>query len=339
VSNATRGTDAFVCQPGDREGVFSGHAARAIAIDIGGAHAACAVVESVATFATARVAIQDASSIETHLPAVADAVRRVLERSGTAASDCVGVALSFPGIVDSGAGRILSTPQGKYADARELDLALWCRTEFSLPLRIENDARMALLGERFAGAARGCDDIVMMTLGTGVGAAAMVEGRLIRGKHFQGGCLGGHLPVVWNGRQCICGNVGCVEAEASTWALPEICACWPQYAESALAREPRIDFETLFRCAREGDAAAGQIRERCVRIWAAGIVGLIHAYDPERVLLGGAVMGSADDILPTVREHVRAHAWTPWGEVEICAGELGSDAALLGAIPLLSETC
>jgi len=313
--------------------------ARAIAIDIGGAHAACAVVESGAILAAACVPIQDASSVETHLPVVADAVRHVLKHAGMAASDCVGVALSFPGIVDSGAGRILSTPQGKYADARGLDLAHWCRTSFCLPLRIENDARMALLGERFAGAARGCDDIVMMTLGTGVGAAAMMEGRLIRGKHFQGGCLGGHLPVVWNGRRCVCGNVGCVEAEASTWALPEICASWPKYAESALALDPRIDFETLFRCARAGDAAAGEIRDRCLRIWAAGIVGLIHAYDPERVVLGGAVMGSADDILPSLRKHVHAHAWTPWGEVEIRAGELGSDAGLLGAIPLLSETC
>jgi glucokinase len=313
--------------------------ARAIAIDIGGTHAACAIVDAGKILASERVAIDDAALIEGHLPAVAQAVRSALEGARTSASDCVGVALSFPGIVDANAGRILSTPRGKYSDACRVDLAHWCRTEFRLPLRVENDARMALLGERSAGTARGCDDIVMMTLGTGVGAAAMMEGRLVRGKHFQGGCLGGHLPVIYDGRQCICGNVGCVEAEASTWALPEICATWPQYAESALASEPRTNFETLFRCAHAGDAVAIQIRERCLRIWAAGIVGLIHAYDPERVVLGGAVMRSADDILLSLREHVHAHAWTPWGEVDIRAGELGSDAGLLGGIPLLSEKC
>jgi glucokinase len=248
------------------------------------------------------------------------------------------VALSFPGIVDPSTARVLSTPRGKYADAGRLDLAHWFGTEFGLPLRVENDARMALLGERFAGAARGFDDVVMVTLGTGVGAAAMMGGRLVRGKHFQGGCLGGHLPVVWNGRRCICGNVGCIEAEASTWALPEICASWPRFGESALAREPQIDFETLFRCSRAGDPAAIEIRERCLGIWAAGIVGLIHAYDPEAVVLGGAVMRRADDILPSLRGHVHAHAWTPWGEVDIRAAALGSDAGLLGAIPLLSET-
>jgi glucokinase len=313
--------------------------AKAIAIDIGGSHASCAIVAAGEILAAERVPIHDTALLETHLPAVADAVRRSLRRAGMVALDCAGVALSFPGIVDSGAGRVLSTPRGKYADARRLDLAHWCLKEFCLPLRVENDARMALLGERFAGAARGFDDIVMMTLGTGVGAAAMMEGRLVRGKHFQGGCLGGHLPVVWKGRRCICGNIGCIEAEASTWALPEICASWPRYAESALAREPRIDFEALFRCSRAGDSVAIRIRKRCMRIWAAGIVGLIHAYDPERVVLGGGVMRSADDVLPSLREYVQEHAWTPWGTVDIRAAELGSDAGLWGAIPLLSEAC
>jgi glucokinase len=312
---------------------------KAIAIDIGGGHAACAIVEPGKILAAENISIRDTASLETLLPEVAKAIRDALSRAGLVASNCAGVALSFPGIVDSTAGRILSTPRDKYTDAARLDLAHWCRVEFCLPLQIENDARMALLGERFAGAARGCDDIVMMTLGTGVGAAAMIEGRLIRGRHFQGGCLGGHLPVVLKGRRCICGNIGCIEAEASTWALPEVCASWPRYAESALAREPQIDFETLFRCARSGDSVAIRVRKRCLRIWAAGIVGLIHAYDPERVILGGAVMRSAEDILPSLQEYVHSHAWTPWGAVDIGAADLGSDAGLWGAVPLLSEPC
>ncbi len=307
---------------------------KAIAIDIGGTHTACAIVESGEILAAERVPIDDAAWLENHLPVVADAVRRALGRAGMLASDCAGVALSFPGIVDPRTGRVLSTPRGKYADAGRLDLAEWCRTEFGLPLRVENDARMALLGERFAGAARGFDDIVMVTLGTGVGAAAMMEGRLVRGKHFQGGCLGGHLPVAWNGRSCICGNVGCVEAEASTWALPEICASWPRWRASRESTS-RLSFVA----AAPATPPRVGIRERCLGIWAAGIVGLIHAYDPEEVVLGGAVMRSADDILPSLREHVHAHAWTPWGKVEIRAAALGSDAGLWGAIPLLSETC
>ncbi len=77
-----------------------------------------------------------------------------------------------------------------------------------------------------------------------------------------------------------------------------------------------------------------------MRIWAAGIVGLFLAFDTERVVLGGGVMRSADDVLPSLREYVQEHAWTPWGTVDIRAAELGSDAGLWGsAIPLLSEAC
>ncbi len=78
---------------------------------------------------------------------------------------------------------------------------------------------MALLGERYAGAGRGFDDIVMTTLGTGIGGAAMIGGKLLRGKHAQAGCLGGHIPVKFGGRQCTCGAIGCAEAEASGWSF------------------------------------------------------------------------------------------------------------------------
>ena len=245
--------------------------------------------------------------------------------------------MSFPGIVDPFIGQILSTPRGKYDDSCDLDLPAWCREHFALRFRVENDARMALLGERYAGAARGFDDVVTVTLGTGVGGAAMIGGRLLRGKHFQAGCLGGHLPVAFAGRECICGAIGCVEAEASTWALPAICKAWPGYAESELARERPLDFGALFRCCEAQDRVSIEIRERCIRVWAAGAVGLIHAYDPEVVVFGGAVMKSAAQILPQLKRSIEGHSWTPWGKPRICAAELGPDAALIGALPLLME--
>jgi glucokinase len=179
----------------------------------------------------------------------------------------------------------------------------------------------------------------MITLGTGIGAAAMIEGRLLRGKHSQAGCLGGHIPAVYNGRPCMCGNVGCVEAEASTWALPSICESWPGFAGSLLASEPRLDLKALFRCSAAGDGIAVAIRDRFLHVWAAGAVGLIHAYDPEVLVLGGAVMQSSGQVLPFLREYVTAHAWTPWGKVRVSPAKLGRDSALLGAIPLLSDQC
>lgn len=311
---------------------------KAIAMDIGGSHAVCGVVDDRRILAAERIPVTDVSSFAKLLPSLATAVAGVLGRCGLAAGDCAGVAVSFPGIVDPFSARIFSTPKGKYHDSAAVDLRRWSMECFSLPLRIENDARMALLGERLCGALDGCDDAVMLTLGTGVGGAVLAGGRLLRGKHLQAG-LGGHIPALFDGRKCICGSQGCVEAEASTWALPEICHGWPGFAESELATEPVLDFAALFRWSRAGDPAAMAIRDRCLTVWASGLVGLIHAFDPDAIVIGGAVMKSADQIVPFLQDYVDSHAWTPWGKVRICEARLGPDAALLGAVPLLEEPC
>ncbi len=249
--------------------------------------------------------------------------------------DCIGVSIAFCGIVDAGGGRVVATPQGKFEDASELDLAGWSRDAFRLPLRLENDARQALLGEQWAGAARGFQDAALITLGTGIGGAAIVDGRLLASRHHQAGVIGGHIPVSIDGRACRCGGSGCAEAEASTWALPSICADWDGFAESSLAREERIDYATLFRHYDAGDAVAAAVLERSCDVWATLAVTLIHAYDPEVLVLGGAVMRRGEEVLPRIRARVHDRAWTPGRRVRIEPTALGDDAALYGAIPLL----
>jgi glucokinase len=311
-------------------------AVKALAVDLGGSHAACAVVADREVLAVERVSLEAARGLEGALPPIAAALRRAASLAGVPLSACAGLAFGFCGLVDTAAGRVLST-NAKYDDAPGLDLPRWCRESLGLRLQVENDARLALLGERHAGAARGTDDAVMMTLGTGIGGVAMIEGRLLRGKHFQAGVLGGHLVADFEGRPCTCGGVGCVEAEASTWALPDVCRATPGFPASALAGRERLDFETLFSCAVEGDPVAAAVRDRCLRVWAAGAVAMIHAWDPEVLVIGGGVMRDAGAVLPAIEAHVRRHAWTPWGEVAVRAAALGDRAALLGAVPLLDR--
>lgn len=307
---------------------------KALAVDLGGSHASCAVVDEARVLARETVSIESARGLEDSLPSIEAALARATASAGVLPADCAGLAFGFCGLVDPSSGRVLST-NAKYDDAPRLDLPGWCRRALGLPLRIENDARLALLGERAAGAARGFDDVVMMTLGTGIGGVAMVEGRLLRGKHFQAGVLGGHLVAAFDGRPCTCGGKGCVEAEASTWSLPAVARETPGFAESALAEATPIDFRTVFEHAAEGDRVARTVRDRSLRVWAAGAVAMIHAWDPEVLVVGGGVMRRPDEVLPAIEAHVRAHAWTPWGTVAVRAAELGSYAALLGAVPLL----
>jgi glucokinase len=309
---------------------------KCLSIDLGGTHATLAIVDDATLVASESISTDRGKGLQPLLPVFAQSVHRLLSQTGIAPGDCHGVALGFAGLVDVRTGRVLSTNE-KYDDALSIDLPTWSQTSFGLPFRIENDARMALLGERYAGAARGFSDAVMITLGTGIGGAAMIEGKLLRGKHMQAGCLGGHIPVLFAGRRCTCGNIGCAEAEASGWSLPLIAREWPGFAQSVLAQNREVGFKELFEAADRGDAVALAIRERCLHVWAADAVGLVHMYDPEVIVMGGGVMASAAVILPYVQDYVAKYAWTPWGKVRVCAAQLGNHAGLLGAVPLLTE--
>lgn len=310
---------------------------KALAVDFGGTHATCGLVDDQSLLRYQTVDTDRAKSLNAVLPGIGKVFHEMAEVESVSLNDFAGVAVGFAAIVDSRVGRVLAT-NGKYDDALNIDLPAWSRDHLGLPLRIENDARMALLGESYAGAARGCSEVVMMTLGTGIGGVAMVEGRLVRGKHAQAGCLGGHIPAVLDGRPCSCGAIGCAEAEASGWSLPLIFKEWPGASASGLSRYPDIGFKELFEEATSGDRVAIAIRDRCLKVWAANAVGLVHAYDPELIVVGGGVAKSASLLIPYIESYVQKHAWTPWGKVRVRAAELGNNAALLGAIPLLSET-
>jgi glucokinase len=307
-----------------------------LALDMGGTHIGCAVVRDRKILACASLNSEGAQSLALLLPPIADTLHRLLSECGASAAECKGLAIGFPGIVDARTNRILSTLK-KYEDSMHLDLSAWSRQAFGTELRMENDARMALLGEQYAGAAEGMRDVVMATLGTGIGGAAMIMGRLLRGAHAQAGCLGGHLPVDFRGRICNCGNIGCAEAEAAGWSLPGIVRDTPGFESSDLARAPKLDFRTLFTTADEGDRVAVEVRQRCLEVWAANVVALIHAYDPEVVVMGGGVMQRAEIIVPYLQNHVAKHAWTTWGTPQVRAAKLGENAALVGAVPLFLE--
>jgi glucokinase len=309
---------------------------KCLSIDLGGTHATLAIVDDATLVVSESISTDRGKGLQPLLPVFAQSLHRLLSQTGIAPGDCVGLAFGFAGLVNARTGRVLSTNE-KYDDALSIDLPAWSRASFGLPFRIENDARMALLGECYAGAARGISDAVMITLGTGIGGAAMIEGKLLRGKHMQAGCLGGHIPVLFTGRRCTCGNIGCAEAEASGWSLPLLAKEWPGFAQSALAQNKEVGFKELFYEAARGDAVALSIRERCLHVWSADAVGLVHMYDPEVIMIGGGVMASASVILPYMQDYVAKYAWTPWGKVKVRAAELGNNAGLLGAIPLLTE--
>jgi glucokinase len=258
----------------------------------------------------------------------------------TAADDCSepvrAVAWALPCIISPDGKNVVRT-FGKFEDAPQLDLAAWARDTMGLPLLLENDARAAAIGEWICGAGRGVENMVMVTLGTGVGTGVICEGRPLRGRNGMAGSLGGHTATHVGGLTCPCGVEGCLEAQIATWALPAIIRARPEFPFSPLATEPELDYEAVFRHAAAGDPLAIVLRDRALSGWAALLLNLIHSYDPERIVIGGGIMKGADAILPVLREKVGQQATQPGGTVEIVSAALGDAAALHGAAWLFEK--
>ena len=307
-----------------------------LAADFGGRRIKLGLVKDGRVLARQVLPANADQPLSTRLEAVADGLRGLCAEQRLTPADCGGVGFAYPSIVDTRRARIMDH-FGKFGDASQLDLRAWAMTTLGLPLVIDNDARMALIGEWQYGAGRGCNNLGVITLGTGLGASAVIEGRVLRGVHGQAGILGGHLTVRYGGRQCVCGNLGCAEAEGSTWMLDKLAREREDFDQSPLSREPRLDYAAVFRLAATDDTCAKALRDHSLQIWSVTAVNLIHAYDPEKVVLCGGIMASADVIVPAVQAYVERCAHTPWGRVEVVPSALGDDAALLACEWLWQE--
>ncbi|WP_114778563.1 ROK family protein [Botryobacter ruber] len=299
-----------------------------IGIDLGGTRIKIGLTAGEELLDTRVIAAQSIKGLEPHLPLIDEAIADLVQQHDVRALE--GVAMAFPGIVNPYAGKVLSTNQ-KYDDAAQLNLAAYYRERWSADFFIDNDARMASVGEWKYGAGRAYDDLVMVTIGTGIGTSVIMNGQLMRSKHFQAGCLGGHFVVNYKGRQCTCGNIGCAEAEAATWNLAARAAEHANYSDSLLQGQ-RIDYQALFQASANGDLVATELKEESLDIWAAAIITYIHAYDPEVIILGGGILNSAREILPYLQEKVHQYAWTPWGKVGFKVTELQDAAGIMGAV-------
>ena len=301
-----------------------------IAIDLGGTFIKIGLLKDSELIDRKEIPAQSAAGLKAQLPELELLIDQLLEANQVQKEAVLGIGFSFAGLVGSVQNRILSTNQ-KYDDGPDTDLVGWAREKWNWPLYALNDARMALLGEWQHGAGQGCTELVAITLGTGIGSAVLIGGELLIGKHFQAGNLGGHFVVNHKGSVCTCGNVGCVEAEASTWRLPSLLTEHPGFSESVMKNEEVLDFKALFHHAANNDQVAKEVLDHCLSAWAAGIITMIHAFDPEMIILSGGIMKSSSIILPALQEKVNRLAWTPWGKVKLEEAKFPDSAALYGA--------
>lgn len=259
-----------------------------LCIDFGGTEIKLACVSDGAVTATTSVPTRDTEDALT----TAATEARALVDAADDPTDVGGIAV--PGVVDP-ATRTLLHANDKYASLRGVDLRAWAQDELGIAAAVENDARAALIGETSSGDAQGIRNAVLVTLGTGIGSAARVDGRVLRGTRGHAGILGGHVTVDQDGPVCPCGNVGCAEMLASTWALR---THYPQLG----------DMPTLLASGRT-NADDAQLLESFLHVWSATVVTLCHMYDPEVVLLSGGIMRAGDAVRDPIKTYVAEHLW------------------------------
>lgn len=273
--------------------------------------------------------------LQSQLLHVKEEIVKLLHGTNTEKMDGIGIA--FPGLVDTGKNCVIATT-GKYEDAINIDLNEWAMQELGVPIRMENDARMACLGEWKFGAGKGCGDIVMCTLGTGFGSSAIIDGRLLRGKHYQAGVLGGHFIIDYknNAQRCSCGNYGCVESFASGWIMKNKIDRH-SIAANGKPWKGKAELSAIFDLSGNDDQLATQLRDDFLEAWGIGIVNLVHAYDPERIIIGGGISHARDILIPYFKKIIAERAWCAWGTPDICAAKFPDTAALYGATILFEK--
>ena len=247
-----------------------------------------------------------------------------LAESPDAEGGLEGIAVSATGQVDDQSGTVIGT-NGAIPGYEGTAFRQALEEKYAVPVHVLNDANAAALGETFLGGARGCRDAVMVTLGTEVGGGVISGGKLIRGRRGIAGELG-HFSIDRHGVLCSCGQRGCFERYASTTALMRM-------AWEITDRESVPDGRAFFVRVRAGDAEMARVLERWIEQIAVGVIGLVHLFNPEIVLIGGGVSRQEELLIKPLREQVIRGMMPRFAEgFRLEAAKLGNDAGMIGAL-------
>lgn len=245
------------------------------------------------------------------------------------------IGIGTPGIANSRDGIIeysnnlgfVNTPMVKYI-----------QEDIDKPVFVENDANAAAYGEFVAGAAKGANNAVCITLGTGVGSGIIIDGKICAGSNFAGGEIG-HTVISVDGPQCTCGRKGCFEVFSSATGLirmtKESMAKNPDSSMHKLVaeRSGKVSARIAFDAMRMGDAAAKAVVDDYIKYLAAGITNTINTFQPDILCIGGGVCNEGDALLLPVKELVAKEVYTRNSKqnAQIVIAKLGNDAGIIGA--------
>ena len=312
-----------------------------IGIDLGGTNIAAAIVDS-------NGSITKRADIPTETKSGPNSVINGLLNVCEALLDDIGetprsIGIGVPGAINNSKGEVIFTPN---LPLRDINIVRELKEKYNCPIHLGNDANCAALGETIAGGAKGAKNVVMITLGTGLGGGIIIDGRLHTGLTGAAGELG-HMVILKDGRECGCGRYGCWESYASaTGLIRTAIEFMGAYRESFLwelcsGTAENVDGKVIFKAFRMDDIAARLTVELYIEHLAAGIANIINILEPELICIGGGIGGAWDCIDEPLRQLVDREKFPRFPSQQpgtrIVKATLGNNAGIIGAAALVDH--
>lgn len=308
-----------------------------IGVDVGGMSIKAGAVNEKGGIIFKETAKTDAKDVDKFLNDIRLLVKKTITIAEEKGLKVEGIGFGVPGVVNNVNGTIdkMANIDGRFLPLRDT------LKEFNLPVLISNDANVAALAEQKFGVAKGYKDVILLTLGTGVGGGVIVDGKLIEGNMGKGAELG-HVVIVLNGEPCGCGRKGCYEAYASASALLRLTKeimnknkdsmMW-EYCENDINKVSGL---TSFECAKKGDKAANEVVDTYIMYLGEGMLNFCNIFRPEVFVMGGGISNQGEYLTSKLQKYLEDHeygyATAPASKVLIA--KFKNDAGIIGAASL-----
>jgi glucokinase len=307
----------------------------ALAFDLGGTELRGALVDSsgrILAFASAPTLSRAGSeAVIGQITALARELRAQFPET-----EIAGIGIGAPGPLDPKAGIVIAPPT--LAGWHDVPLIDILGRQFDIPVRLENDANAAALGEWRFGAGRGAGSLVFVTVSTGIGGGVIAEGHLYHGRRGLAAEIG-HMTITGEGNRCFCGAIGCFEAVASGTALGRRATAQTTPGDGSLLRRLSaggdVSARHVVEAARTRDGQALELIEEEAKWLGIGFTNLLHLYSPDLIVMGGGLANGFDLLSPTIRTIVEQRAMPAYRDVPIVTAQLGDRAGLIGAASLI----
>lgn len=306
-----------------------------LGIDIGGTNIAAGVVnEKFEILAERKVKTYSDRGYEAVLEDIAEAGRLAVSEAGMSIDDMDWVGMGCPGTCNPESGLVEYSNNLRWEN---VPLQKYVGDALGIPAYIENDANAAALGEFYAGAARGTKSAVIITLGTGLGAGIIIDGKLFSGSNYAGAEIG-HTVINVDGEQCTCGRRGCFETYCSATALVKFTKRAiernPQSAMVKIAEEEgKVSGRTAFNAAKMGDIAGQEVVDYFIKNLACGIINTINIFQPEILCIGGGVSHEGDNLLNPLKRRIEKEIYSKnsRNNTKIALCSLKNSSGIIGA--------